>query len=34
LFQVKNKFFISTGAQYNHLSQQLDYKVGVGIKIW
>jgi len=34
LFQIKNKLFISTGAQYNHLSQQLDYKVGLGVKIW
>ena len=34
LIQVRNKMFISTGVQYNNLSQQLDYKVGVGIKIW
>jgi len=34
LFQIKNKLFISTGSQYNHLSQQLDYKVGLGVKIW
>jgi hypothetical protein len=26
--------FISTGAQFNHLSQQIDYKVGIGVKIW
>jgi hypothetical protein len=34
LFQIKNKMFISTGAQFNHLSQQIDYKVGIGVKIW
>ena len=34
LIQVRNKMFISTGVQYNNLSRQLDYKVGVGVKIW
>jgi hypothetical protein len=33
LFQIKNKMFISTGAQFNQLSQQIDYKVGIGFKI-
>lgn len=34
LFQVRNKMFISGSAQYNALSQQIDYKIGLGIKIW
>jgi len=34
LFQIKNKLFISGGLQYNNLSKQLDYKVGLGIRIF
>jgi hypothetical protein len=31
---IKNKMFISSGVQYNNLNNNLDVKVGIGIKIW
>lgn len=33
LFQIKNKMFISTSAQYNNFSRKIDYKVGIGVKL-
>lgn len=34
LYQFKNNVFISGSAQYNNLTNGIDAKVGVGIKIW
>ena len=34
LYQFKNKMFISTSVQYNNITNNVDAKVGIGIKIW
>lgn len=34
LYQLKNKMFISAGAQYNEFTKSADLKVGLGIKIF
>jgi len=33
-FNIKNKMFISSGVQYNNITNNLDIKVGIGVKIW
>lgn len=33
LMQIRNKMFISGGVQYNNLSQKMDFKIGLGIKL-
>lgn len=34
LYQLKNKMFISAGAQYNQFTKSADFKVGLGFKIF
>ena len=34
LYQLRNKMFISGGVQYNDLTKSIDFKVGIGIKIF
>ncbi len=34
LFQFKNKLFVNTGVQYNNITSQTDWKIGVGVKIF
>lgn len=34
LYQLKNKLFISGGVQYNGYSKAIDFKIGLGIKIF
>lgn len=34
LFQLRNKMFISTSAQYNNLNNNVDLKVGIGVKLF
>ena len=34
LFQIRNKMFVSTSAQFNNITKQPDFKIGVGVKIW
>jgi len=34
LYQLKNKMFISAGAQYNQFTKSADLKVGLGVKIF
>ena len=34
LYQIKNKMFISAGAQYNQFTKSADLKVGLGVKIF
>ncbi len=34
LLQIKNKMFVSSGMQYNNFTKQIDFKVGLGVKIW
>jgi hypothetical protein len=33
-FNIKNKMFISSGFQYNNLNNNLDVKVGIGVKLF
>jgi hypothetical protein len=33
-YNIKNKMFISTSVQYNNLNNNVDFKIGVGIKIF
>ena len=33
-FNIKNKMFVSSGVQYNNITNNLDIKVGIGLKIW
>lgn len=34
LLQIKNKMFVSSGMQYNNFTKKIDFKVGLGVKIW
>ena len=33
-FNIKNKMFVSSGVQYNNITNNVDLKVGIGVKIW
>ena len=33
-FNIRNKMFISSGVQYNNITNNVDVKIGVGIKIF
>ncbi len=33
-FNIKNKAFLSTSVQYNNITNNVDAKIGIGIKIW
>ncbi|NRA92178.1 MAG: hypothetical protein HRU26_05740 [Psychroserpens sp.] len=33
-YNIKNKMFISSGVQYNNLNNNLDVKLGIGIKLF
>ena len=34
LYQFKNKMFISTSVQYNNTTNNVNAKVGIGVKLW
>ena len=34
LYQFKNKMFVSTSVQYNNFTNNVDAKIGIGVKIW